>query len=290
MRPRHWVKNLFVILPVVFSFSFLDPVKVGQSLAAFALFSLAASGVYAVNDFMDAEDDRRHPRKKNSRPIANGTVSKSTAAVLALALFAIAFFGGYRLAHAFFWVLAVYVFHNVLYTFLLKHLPLLDIISVAFGLVLRVVAGIFAIGVALSPWILGTTFFLGMVIVGSKRLRERVIVDEAERRPVLQFYTPAFLNEIVFFSMMVSLSLFLLYAFLKVRSVTFLLTILPATYGMLRFRWLTLGAHLATDNPTDILFEDQPLQLAIAVFGLIVIGVFFLKFTPYAYLTVPFAE
>ena len=290
MRPKHWVKNLFVILPVVFSFSFLDPVKVGQSLAAFALFSLAASGVYAVNDIMDAEDDRRHPQKRKTRPIASGAVSKSAAAILAIFLFGIAFFGGYKLSPVFFWVLVVYVFHNFLYTLWLKQIALLDIISVAFGLVLRVIAGVFAIGVSLSPWILGTTFFLGLVIISIKRLREIAVAGTDGSRSVLKFYTPAFLNEIIFMSMMVALSLFPLYSFLKVKSVTFLLTILPVTYGLFRFRWLTTEGRLTTDNPVDIIFRDRPLLFAVLAMGLMMTGIFALHATPYAYLTFPFAE
>lgn len=289
-RPSHWLKNVFVILPLVFSFSFLDPVKIFQSAAAFLLFSLASSGIYIINDLRDIPYDRRHSVKKR-RPLAAGSVSPREAVIIAGGLLLFSLLFSYLFSPAFFAAVSAYAVLNVFYSLYLKNIALLDLISVAFSLVLRVVAGILAISAEFSPWILGTTFFLGLVIISMKRLGELTAGGhEVEHRPVLAFYSSAFLNEIILVSITVSLSLFLLYAFLKVKSNTFLLLVLPATFGLFRLKWLLSENKLTSDNPVDIIYRDRPLQIVIAVFAVLLLIMLTLPFTSFSHLFLPFAE
>src|SRR3989344_3024937 len=266
MRPRQWIKNLFVVAPVVFSFSFLNLSKVGDSLIAFVLFCVAASAVYVMNDIFDLPYDRMHPLKK-SRPLASGAVSVGIARMIAFLLGAGVLIGSFFFSREFLFAIVAYGILNVLYTVWLKNILLLDILSVALGFVLRVIAGIVAIQVFFSPWILGATFFIALFLIASKRLQESAMVEEDGQRSVLARYSRAFLSKIMFASLVLTITVYMLYAFLEVRNLLFLVTIIPVVYGMFRFLWLIEAGQLTTDNPPDIVFHDPAPPMAGFGFG-----------------------
>lgn len=275
LRPKQWLKNIFVIAPVVFSFSFLEFEKVVLSLFAFLIFCAASSAVYVLNDIVDAPSDRLHPVKRK-RPIARETISARAAGVFgaALAIFSLGF--GYLISFGLFAAISAYLLLNVFYSFWLKRMFLLDMFSVASGFVLRIVAGVAAIGAHLSPWSLSATFFLALFIVAIKRLQEIKIAS------VASFYTPEFLRSIIFVSLILTVTIFIFYAVLDIKSILFLITVLPVLYGMFRFLWLAEARGTLSNNPTDIIFQDLPMQYAIAIFVILVTAIFTMRFTSYA--------
>lgn len=281
LRPKQWVKNIFVIAPLVFSYSFFDLEKIGFSLLAFGIFCVFSSSVYVVNDILDVAADRVHPVKRN-RPLARHALSLPFAWIVAVALGMMALGAAYLLSPYFFAVTLSYLFLNILYSVWLKHLFLLDMFSVAMGFVLRVLGGVAAISVAPTPWILGATFFLSLFIVTVKRMQELRGAGSGEQRSVLSLYSVAFLREIRFVALVLTIAVFIFYSFSEVRSLLFLVAILPVLYGVFRFLWLSESGSVRNDNPTDMLFQDVPMQAAIIVFVLLVTSIFALRFTSYA--------
>lgn len=294
MRPKQWIKNLFVLAPLLFSYSFLDPTKIGYAFIAFILFSFASSGVYIFNDIFDLEKDRAHPLKKN-RPIAMGTIQVKEAMLFGGSLSLITLFFSAIFSFQFLAVALSYIFLNFLYARWLKHIVIVDLFSVALGFVLRIIAGGIAIAVSLSPWIIGAAFFIALFIIASKRFQEINVVasydKEAEMgegaarpasagnygsaRPVLSLYNKDFLRQIIFASLVLTIVVYVLYAFIEVKNPIFIVTILPVIYGLFRFLWLTEYGEMRSDNPTDIIFKDAPLGITVFIFIILVVLIFY---------------
>ena len=198
MRPAHWVKNVFVLAPLIFAQMVHDPLALGRGAIAFAAFCAVSSTVYIFNDFLDREEDRNHPVKR-LRPLAAGTVSPTAAIALGASLLAAAVAGAIYLGPPVLVVMSIYLLLNALYTQWLKHLVILDVMTVSVGFVLRVEAGGFAIGVEISTWILLCTFLLALFLAFSKRRHELILLaqDASEQRKVLTQYSPAFLDQMI---------------------------------------------------------------------------------------------
>jgi 4-hydroxybenzoate polyprenyltransferase len=163
LRPRQWIKNGFVLAPLLFSGAFLLRASVVDAIAAVLLFCVGASAAYIVNDLHDVERDRLHPRKSHTRPLASGTVTPSAALVVLGVLYAVlaaAWFAMPAVVN----VIAAYVALNLAYTFVLKHQPEIDIFVVALGFVLRVYAGGMAVGVPVSSWLFIPTVSLALYL------------------------------------------------------------------------------------------------------------------------------
>jgi 4-hydroxybenzoate polyprenyltransferase len=192
VRPRQWVKNVFVFAPLVFAREFGNLASIELSLLAFALFCAASSACYIVNDLHDIERDRRHPTKRLSRPLAAGRVSRGGALALLGVVLA-----GLAVAAVFqpllMTVIAGYLALNVAYTFVLKHQPVLDIFSIAIGFVLRIWAGAVVIDVPLSGWMQITTLCLALYLAAVKR-RQELLGSGSNGREVLDKYSPALIE------------------------------------------------------------------------------------------------
>lgn len=275
LRPKQWLKNIFVVAPVIFSFSFLDPQKVILALAAFFVFCAASSAVYILNDIKDAESDRAHPLKRN-RPIARRDAGVFASAILGLLLATFSLWIGYLISAGFFAAVMSYLILNTAYSLRLKYIFLLDMFAVALGFVLRIIAGVAAIGVSLAPWSLSAVFFLALFIVAIKRLQE------TKFSPVGNLYTAEFLRSVIFVSLILTVAIFVFYIFLDIKSLALLAAVLPVLYGMFRFMWLADSGATSSGNPTDMIFEDRPMQYAIAIFVLLVVSIFSTHFTSYA--------
>ena len=187
MRPKQWVKNGFVLGPLVFSGEFLDPGAVSRALLAVVLFCIASSATYIVNDMHDIERDRRHPRKSKTRPLAAGIVSVPAASVLLVALYAAVIWGATVVPDVVM-VIAAYLVLNLAYTFVLKHQPVVDIFTIAIGFVLRVYAGAMALDVPVSSWMFITTLCLALYLAAVKR-RQELSQSGADGRKVLEKYS-----------------------------------------------------------------------------------------------------
>jgi 4-hydroxybenzoate polyprenyltransferase len=281
-RPHQWLKTAFVL---VGPFYYLqdnplegEPLRelVWRTLLAAVAFSLASSGCYVFNDLADAASDRSHPRKC-LRPIACGAVSPASARMFGLALFAVS---GVLVAlvpwPASGWVgllLALHIGNVLVYSAGLKHIVIVDVISLAMGFVIRVMAGCAAVGIGPSTWLLNVTFFLSMFLAFGKRLGERRALGSAEGaaafRAVQGDYSDEMLRMVV---VVTGVATLVTYAgFVQDRSDAYhlgfnllWLTMLPATYGLIRC--ITLLENGRYDDPTELAVHDSAFRIAAGVF------------------------
>lgn len=263
LRPHQWAKNSFVLAPLVFARALGDLESVERALLAFVAFCCISSAVYLVNDLRDREADRRHPLKKH-RPLAAGTLPVAVAVTAALALAGAAAAIAYRLSPRVLTVIAVYAALNLLYSTVLKHVVILDVMIVAVGFVLRVLAGGAAIGVAVSSWLVLCTIFLSLFLAFSKRRHEIMLLahDAAEQRKVLSSYNPAFLDQMINVVTASSVVCYALYAIApqtteKYHTEHLVYTIPLVLFGIFRYLYLMYQAKDAR-SPTDAILSDAP--------------------------------
>ncbi|NGU67654.1 decaprenyl-phosphate phosphoribosyltransferase, partial [Clostridium perfringens] len=190
MRPKQWIKNFFVFGALIFSYSFLNLNKTIAALIAFILFCLISSTVYIMNDILDVEKDRIHP-KKRFRPIASGAISIKQATIALVVLLAISMISSFMINKGLFFILVLYFINNIFYSFKIKNIVILDVISIAVGFILRVIAGGVAIDVSLSGWILLCTFFISLFLGFEKRRNEIIKLEGKanEHRKILDDYS-----------------------------------------------------------------------------------------------------
>ena len=269
LRPEQWTKNLFVAAPLLFGKAVANPTSIRQSGVAFAAFCAASSSVYLLNDLFDRESDRLHPVKRN-RPIASGTVSVAAAAVTALGLLAGA------VAAAVLWSppalapIAIYAALMALYSGLLKHVSLLDVLVIAGGFVLRVIAGSRSAGVAPSHWLLLCTFFLALYLALGKR-RGELVLENGAVRASLQAVPVGLIESFENIAMAVTIVCYTLYTVAPETVAWFgtdrlLLTVPFVVFGL--FRWRLLEVRGGGEDPSGDLFRDPGLVVTIALWGL----------------------
>ena len=240
LRPRQWVKNVLVLAAPLAAGRVLEPDVLGPTVVAFALFCLAASAVYLVNDSIDVEEDRRHP-KKRFRPIAAGIVPRPLAVGLAAVLFTVALVAAVLLTRpALAWVLASYVVIQLAYCVFLKNQPVIDLGVVASGFLLRGIAGGVAAGLLLSQWFLLVAAFGSLFMVAGKRYSELVLVgDAAATRKTLREYSASYLRFVWSLSAGVACTAYSLWAFEMGRTHEGVpwatLSIAPFVLGILRY-------------------------------------------------------
>ena len=266
LRPEQWTKNLLVMAPWVFA-GLTGSRELGLSaLAAAMLFAAASSMVYVFNDYIDSESDRVHPVKRFTRPIASGAVTPLTAFAVGVILFFLVLSGAVSFP-ALRLPLAAFVVVNLLYTTVLKHLPVLDLITVASGYLIRVYAGAVAVGVPLSVWMGSTTVFLSLFLVSSKRYVE-LSRGELGGRGVLSSYSPGFLNVFHWAAGVATLACYL--SFVLLVRPRLLGTIPLVVVGLARYAWLTQSLT-KSESPSDVLLEDGPLLLAVIAWSVLAV-------------------
>lgn len=271
LRPSHWVKNILVFLPLFFNGSMLCTDLLLRSVAAFAMFCMAASAVYCINDVLDRKSDRRHP-KKCLRPVASGAVSPALAISIAAILLLLA------LATAFACVphpmpliatILAYTIMNITYSVYLKHLAIIDIMVVALGFVLRIVAGGLACHIYLSSWIIIMTFLITLLIAMAKRRSDFLIQQKAgnPQRESVKNYSPLFMNVCIGILAAMSVFGYIMYS-LSVpastpRSGYFYISSVFVIAGVLRYLMLVF-ARDEGDEPVTMLTKDPGLQFCVA--------------------------
>jgi 4-hydroxybenzoate polyprenyltransferase len=278
MRPTQWAKNLFVLAPLVFARLLGDPRAVGRVLLAFAAFCLVSSAVYLVNDIRDREEDRRHPLKR-LRPLAAGTLPVGAAVAAALALALGAALLAAPLGPATWAVLAGYALLNLLYTAWLKHVVILDVMSISFGFVLRVLGGAAAAGVEVSSWLLLCTIFLSLFLAFSKRRHELILLADGAsgQRRVLSHYSPAFLDQMINVVTASAVVAYALYAVApetveKYHTQHLVYTIPLVLFGIFRYLYL-MYQRPAERNPTEAILRDPPFLINMLLWGLAVVWI-----------------
>jgi decaprenyl-phosphate phosphoribosyltransferase len=263
MRPKQWLKNVLVIAAAGAAGAFGNAGTLGRVTAAFAAFCLLASGIYAINDVRDAEEDRLHPRKR-FRPIAAGEIDPRFATALGLSLL----LAGILLCAAIGPLLGLvglgYAALTLSYTLVWRHVIVFDIFAVAGGFVLRAVAGGVAAPVTLSRWFLLVVISSAVFVAAAKRYAELRRTDGPhDRRRVLDFYSPRALELIIAGATAVALLAYCVWAFSlpTVRGIPWRpLTILPFAACLLRYNGLVHRG--AGEAPEDVVLSDRPLQLA----------------------------
>ena len=280
MRPMQWAKNLFLFAALVFDQKLLEPLPFLRTLAGFAIFCLASSVVYLVNDVADRERDRQHPTKRQ-RAIASGVVSPGLALGTAAVLVAAALTGGYALDTTFGWILAGFLALNLLYSFWLKHVPIVDVFCIAAGFVLRVAAGVSLIVVTrFSPWLYVCMTLLALYIGFGKRRAEMVLVSDAANptRRVLDGYTISFLDQLIVIVSATTIVAYSLYTFSAEnlpKNHTMMLTIPFVIYGIFRYLYL-IHVEDSGGAPEELVLKDRPLMATLALWGLASIAVLYL--------------
>jgi 4-hydroxybenzoate polyprenyltransferase len=270
MRPEQWLKNGFVLAPIVFSGLIFDPDAWLRTILAVAAFCAASSAVYLVNDVLDREADRTHPIKQN-RPIASGEVSVATALVVAVILVAAALAIALWLGGWFPAVLIAYVVLVLLYSAVLKRVVFLDVLVVAAGFVLRVVGGAVAINVPVSSWILVVAYLLALYLALGKRRSELVLLGggAGSHRVVLGHYTLPMVDQAISVVLGATVLAYALYTVApdtvaKVGSEGLLATVPIVLYGLFRYLYL-LHRHELGGSPTKALLTDRPLLVCVVV-------------------------
>ncbi len=281
MRPRQWTKNAFVLAAVVFDrqVSLSDPIPLIRSLIGFALFCLLSSAIYIINDLADIEADRTHPVKRN-RPIASGKLPVPIAVAASVALLLFTFALGYLLSPGFFLVALSYFLINLAYSNLLKHLPLIDVLIIALGFVLRVAAGVTIIHIQrFSPWLyVVTTLFALYIGFGKRRAELTLLANGANaHRKVLDGYNLPLLDQLITIVSSSTIVAYSLYTFSAPNLPTnhiMMLTIPFVLYGVFRYLYLI---HVKQEGgaPEELLLSDRPLQITILLWGMAIFVIFY---------------
>ncbi len=281
MRPRQWTKNGFIFIALVFDKQLFHIEALLRTLAGFALFALISSAVYILNDIVDIETDRQHPKKK-LRPLPSGKLPVRVAWMAAILLIAIALPLAWLLTPVFAAVLVTYLAINFAYSHWLKHIPILDVIIVAFGFVLRVHAGVTLITVErFSPWLYVMTILLALYLGFGKRRAELALLDRGagSHRKVLEGYTIPLLDQYIQIVSATTIVAFMLYTFSAPNlpeNHSMMLTIPFVIYGIFRYMYLIQVTH-ETGAPEEVLLSDRPLQVTLVLCSLVVLAVFYLS-------------
>jgi 4-hydroxybenzoate polyprenyltransferase len=266
MRPHQWIKNAFVLAPLLFSGAFLDESSVWFTFIAFMLFCLASSVTYIFNDLHDVEEDKQHPIKSKTRPLASGGINKNQAYVLLVFLLLLLLSIGLVYLPKVLVIITAYLVLMVLYTITLKHQPILDIFSISIGFVLRVYAGAVAISVPVSGWMFITTLSLALYLASIKR-RQELKFSSVNSRKVLKYYTESLVQRYAEMSATGALVFYSL--FVVSERPEMIMTIPIVLFGLFRY-WYLVEAEDKGESTTDILIADWQLIVTLIIWvGLI---------------------
>jgi 4-hydroxybenzoate polyprenyltransferase len=280
MRPRQWPKNGFIFAALMFDRQLHNPTALMRTTAGFFLFCLLSSSVYIINDIIDVEADRRHPTKKN-RPIASGRLPIPLAAGVAVGLILVTLTGAYFLSTGFAIVCLAYLLINLAYSNWLKHVPLIDVLLIAAGFVLRVGGGVTLITVErFSPWLYVVTTLLALYLgFGKRRAELTLLADGANaHRRVLDGYSIPFLDQLITIVSATTIITYSLYTFSAPNlpsNHSMMLTIPFVLYGIFRYLYL-IQIKQEGGAPEELLFRDRPLQVTIGLFGLTIFTILYL--------------
>jgi 4-hydroxybenzoate polyprenyltransferase len=283
LRPDQWTKNLFVFAGLVFGERLLEPGAVARSCATFVIFCALSSAMYLMNDLRDRVRDRLHPAKA-SRPIATGRVSPLVAGAVAALLLAGGIAGSFLLGSRMGLLSLAFAALLTLYTWALKTVVILDVLTIAVGFVMRAAAGAIVLGVAISQWLLVCTLLLALFLGLTKRRQEVVALgaDATGHRPVLARYSLALLDQMVTIVAGATLVSYAVYTTSPSTTAEFSTDLLTLTlpfpmYGVLRYLMLTHDDPSGS-GPSDILLRDRPLAACIIGWGLTVAAIIYMPF------------
>lgn len=295
LRPHQWTKNLFCLAGVIFGGRLLQPDAIADGILTVILFSMIASAVYIFNDIQDADRDRQHP-KKRSRPLASGRVKLTTATAIAVFLVTVSLVGSYHLGIAVFSCLLLYGINNIAYSLKLKNIPLFDVSCIAFGFVLRLLAGIYAVGDTPTAWITLCTFFLTLFQGFAKRRSELLSLlhkqnpiesleelsseslhptgkhsylklfyqrgQTNQQRPVLSHYTLPYLDSLLNSTATMTIMCYSLFTISSGKNPSLVITVPIVYYAVMHYKRI-VTVLAAGEEPDRILIEDTSIKISL---------------------------
>ena len=279
MRPKQWVKNVAIFAALVFDEKLFVSTFFIHTLLGFFLLSFISGTVYIINDLVDVEKDRLHPKKK-SRPIASGElnlqVAKTVAIVLPLIILPLSFW----LSISFGTLITLYLAIQLAYSFKLKHVVIIDVMMIAAGFVIRVAAGVVLVEVTrFSPWLYVVTTLLSLFMGFGKRRQELILAQNGIKntRAILEHYNISYLDSMIMIVATSTVMAYSLYTFSAPNlppNHWMMLTIPFVIYGIFRYMYTLLVLDSGGD-PSDTLIEDRPLQLTVVLWGLSTIAILY---------------
>lgn len=281
LRPKHWIKNLFIFAALIFSLNLFDIGKFIISLRAFIAFSLISSFVYIINDIVDIEQDKRHPKKRN-RPIASGKIALVNALLISIFCLIAGLIIAYFINLNTLIVITIYVIINILYSIKIRNVVILDVITIALGFILRIIAGATAIEVGFSSWILLTTFSIALVLGFGKRRGEILLTSNnfsEDTRSVLKQYNIQYLDSIIISSVTLTIISYALYTIdseviYRFGTDKLIYTVPFVIYGI--FRYLYVIYKFDNDgDPTEIVLKDKLIIYIVIIWILIIVGLIY---------------
>ncbi len=284
LRPKQWIKNGFCFAGLIFSGRLFEIPLAFDAVRLFIAFCLASAAVYVLNDILDAPSDRHHPRKR-LRPVASGQVPPRNAwALLAgLAVVLALFLFSFNMLTV--GAILAYLLNNLLYNLLFKKHIIIDVMSIGFGFVLRLLGGIYVIGEVPTAWITICTFFLALYLGFSKRIVELKAATNGDadlQRKSLGSYTPAMLDKLLNGTSIITVTSYALFTVTSHLNSTLILTLPFVYYGIMYFECKTL-ANETNEALEEVLLRDHKLQVIIACWLLVYIAIFYWDIRLFAY-------
>lgn len=298
LRPRQWIKNFALFAPIIFTGELFTLPILEKVIWAFVVFCLASSAIYIINDMVDVNKDRLHPFKR-FRPLANKDISLKAAFILAVVLTVLSLFISSFLPTTFLILIIIYLLLQLGYSAFLKHIAVLDILTIAAGYILRVYAGEFASGLHISVWLLLTTISVSLFLAVGKRRSELTLVSKhagehmATIRQTLSHYSERLLDV---YASMFATATFILYALFTFQEEPMkptlgllmphflpdwlarkwlMITIIPVVYGLMRYLQDIYEKHEG-ESPEKVIISDKPLLICVIIWALLVIGIVYL--------------
>jgi 4-hydroxybenzoate polyprenyltransferase len=282
MRPGQWTKNLVVFAGLIFSQNLADPTLVWKSIHAFLIFCALSGVVYLVNDVADIEKDRIHETKR-TRPLPSGKLKVSNAIAAAVVIGAVALLLAFKVGMSFFFVAVLFFCLNTLYSFVLKKVVLLDVVSISLSFVIRAIAGVEALvgvdpTIEISPWLLICTLFLSLFLAFCKRRHELATLGEASRhRETLAEYSPILVDQLIGTTAtgtMLSYSIYTIWpdTVAKFGTAHLVYTIPLVLIGVMRYLYLVYSKNKG-GSPSEILLSEKFILIDVFLWALLVIAI-----------------
>jgi len=273
MKINHYIKNAICFVPLIFSLKFLELESIYAEFLMFISFCLISSSVYVLNDIFDIESDKLHQNKK-SRPIASGEISIKKAVCFLVLLFVLSILLSSLINRNCTLIVVSYFILNVFYTLYLKRIEILDVVSIALGFVLRILAGCSAIMAPPSALVILLTFFVSMLFTFSKRkLEMKLLADPAKCRKSISKFTPELLNQFVLINAVLSISFYFTYVMdvhtiEKTGAQYLYISAIPFTLIIFRLLFL-INMEQKSDDPSDFIYEDKMLKILALIYFII---------------------
>lgn len=265
MRPEQWIKNFAVFAGLIFSGNLLKLEMILKSIWAFIIFSLISGAVYIINDIVDFEADQKH-KEKSKRPIASGNLKVIYGLLGSVLLSAIAIISAFIINLNFSLVVLFYFVINILYSIYLKKIVIIDVLTISFDFVLRVLGGVLILSIMPTPWIIICTIFLSLFLALCKRRQEIILLKQEAslHREILMKYSSPFLDQLINFSSIAIVFTYILFTGISGKNINLMYTTPFVLYGVMRYLYLVYVEN-KTFSPTEAIAQDRPLQICVVL-------------------------